>query len=134
MVQCAAYNCNVKFGQGKSMFLFPKDVKLSKIWTERLKRQGFQPSAYTNLTKLCERHFASDQFSVNLGLAASLGLSPRQKSLFPNAVPTIFDFTKVSDKEPSSSSATKKRQATDPRPRRSLAQEKRKRKEVLYIL
>ena len=111
------------------MFLFSKDVKLRKIWTERLKRQGFQPSAYT---KLCERHFASDQFSVNLGLAASLGFSPRQKSLLPNAVPTIFDFTKVSDKEPStsSSSATKKRQASDPRPRRSLAQEKRKRKEV----
>jgi len=68
MAQCAALNCTVKSGHGISVYLFPKDATLRKIWTVRLKRDGFQPSQYT---KLCERHFEKDQFVVNPDLAVS---------------------------------------------------------------
>ena len=32
MVQCAALNCTIKSGHGISMYLFPKDAKLKKIY------------------------------------------------------------------------------------------------------
>ncbi|XP_062589461.1 THAP domain-containing protein 10-like [Saccostrea cucullata] len=90
MVQCAAFNCTVKSGQGKSMFLFPKDPKLKKIWTLKLKRDGFQPTRYT---KLCELHFDKGQFTVHPGLAASVGFQPKYTILKPGAIPTIFDYS-----------------------------------------
>ena len=69
MVQCAALNCTIKSGHGISMYLFPKDAKLRKIWTVRLKTDGFQPSQYT---KLCERHFEKEQFAVNPDLGVPI--------------------------------------------------------------
>lgn len=90
MVQCAALNCTVKSGHGISMYLFPKDAKLRKIWTVRLKRDAFQPSQYT---KLCERHFEKDQFVVNPDLAVSIGFQTKAKILIQGAVPSIFDHS-----------------------------------------
>ena len=83
MVQCAALNCTIKSGHGISMYLFPKDAKLRKIWTVRLKTDGFQPSQYT---KLCERHFEKNQ-------GCQLGSNQKQIYLIQGAVPSIFDHS-----------------------------------------
>lgn len=77
-------------GQGISMYLFPKDPKLRKIWVVKMKREGFVPSNYS---KLCERHFEKDQFSVNPDIAAIVGFQPKAKMLITGAVPAIFDYT-----------------------------------------
>jgi len=110
------------------MYLFPKDPKLRKIWTVRLKRDGFQPSQYT---KLCERHFEKDQFVVNPDLAVSIGFQTKAKILIQGAVPSIFDHSNPKTKHGSLG----KRLAESPAPhgRVSTALEKRRRKEVCYI-
>lgn len=95
MVQCAALNCTIKSGQGLSMYLFPRDPKFRKIWTLRLKRDGFEPSQYT---KLCERHFDKDQFSVNPDVANNVGFQVKSKMLKPGAIPSIFDYTNPKEK------------------------------------
>ena len=87
MIQCAALNCTIKSGHGISTYLFPKDAKLRKIWTVRLKTDGFQPSQYT---KLYERHFEKDQFAVNPDLAVSIGFQSKANILIQGAVPSIF--------------------------------------------
>jgi hypothetical protein len=87
MVQCASLNCTIKSGHGISIYLFPKDAKLRKIWTVRLKTDGFQPSQYT---KLYERHFENDQFAVNPDLAVSIGFQSKTNILIQGAVPSIF--------------------------------------------
>ena len=85
MVQCAALNCTIKSGHGISMYLFPKDAKLRKIWTARLKTDEFQPSQYT---KLCERHFEKDQFAVNPDLAVPIGFQSKA-NIFDSGTSTI---------------------------------------------
>jgi hypothetical protein len=67
------------------MYLFPKDAKLRKIWTVRLKTDGFQPSQYT---KLCERHFEKDQFAVNPDLAVPIGFLSKA-NIFDSGSSTI---------------------------------------------
>lgn len=92
MVQRVALNCTIKSGQGLSMYLFPRDPKFRKIWTLGLKRDGFEPSQYT---KLCERHFDKDQFSVN---PDNVGFQVKSKMLKPGAIPSIFDYTNPKEK------------------------------------
>lgn len=77
------------------MYLFPRDPKFRKIWTLRLKRDGFKPSQYT---KLCERHFDKDQFSVNPDVANNVGFQVKSKMLKPGAIPSIFDYTNPKEK------------------------------------
>ncbi|KAL3882473.1 hypothetical protein ACJMK2_028810 [Sinanodonta woodiana] len=95
MVQCAALNCTVKSGQGFSVYLFPKEPHLRKIWTVKLKRDNFVPSDYT---KLCERHFEKGQFVMNPEVAASVGFRPKSKMLVNGAIPTLFDLSDPKDK------------------------------------
>ena len=85
MVQCAALNCTIKSGHGISMYFFPKDAKVRKIWTVCLTTDGFQPSQYT---KLCERHFEKDQFAVNPELAVPIGFQSKV-NIFDSGSSTI---------------------------------------------
>ncbi|XP_069105779.1 THAP domain-containing protein 1-like [Argopecten irradians] len=92
MVQCAALNCTNRSDDGKktSMFLFPKDRKLRKEWTVKLKREGFSPSSHT---RLCRYHFVPECFVKDPRLMASIGYEPKKLCLKPGAIPTIFDYT-----------------------------------------
>nr|XP_022298322.1 THAP domain-containing protein 3-like [Crassostrea virginica] len=82
------------------MYLFPKDPKFRKIWTLRLKRDGFEPSEYS---KLCERHFEKDQFAINPDVAYNVKFHLKSKMLKPGAVPSVFDYTDPKKKKPESS-------------------------------
>ncbi|XP_021351589.1 uncharacterized protein LOC110449210 [Mizuhopecten yessoensis] len=92
MVQCAAINCNNSSNRGQkiSLFAFPRDRKLGKLWVMKLKRGNFSPSDHS---RLCERHFEEDCFTQDRRLLASIGFTPGRKSLKPGAIPTIFDFS-----------------------------------------
>lgn len=90
MVQCAALNCTVKSDQGLSIYVFPSDPKFRKIWTLRMKRDGFEPSEYS---KLCERHFEKDQFAINPDIANNINFHLKSKMLRPGAMPSVFDYT-----------------------------------------
>lgn len=129
MVQCAALNCTVKSGQGLSLYLFPKDAKLRKIWVLKLKRDGFEPSQYT---KLCEHHFEKDQFVVNPDVAATVGFQPKSKMLITGAIPIIFDYT--DPKSRFSQHGKRPAKNPPPTPRTSTALEKRRRIQVKNLV
>lgn len=87
MPQCAAFNCNVRSQKGVKMYLFPRDPKFRKIWMKNIRRDGF---VATNTTRLCAKHFTSDQFIIHPSVAKKCGY--KKIDLKPDAVPTIFDF------------------------------------------
>ncbi|KAJ8300276.1 hypothetical protein KUTeg_021795 [Tegillarca granosa] len=72
MVNCAAINCTVGPVEDVSMFSFPKDAKRRRLWLINIKRDKFLPA---NAAKLCERHFSSDQFTMDPTTARSCGYS-----------------------------------------------------------
>ena len=59
---CCVYGCysSREKDQGLSFFQFPKDTKLLKAWTCRIRREDFTP---TSSSYVCSRHFADDDFT-----------------------------------------------------------------------
>lgn len=126
MVYCVAFNCNTRSGQGYGLYTFPKDPDRRKIWIQKVKRQNFLPTEHS---RLCSKHFDYDQFVIDARIAASVKFTPKQKTLKPNAVPTIFDYRtgkKTSALEASPSKRKRVRQA-------SSALQKRRRLEVSIL-
>ncbi|XP_061183986.1 uncharacterized protein LOC133192121 isoform X2 [Saccostrea echinata] len=93
MVLCAAPNCNIRYGQGVSMFSFPEDPKLCQIWVRKLKTINYWPSKHS---KLCERHFTPDCFIIEPSRARCMGYSRLQ--LKKDAIPSMFDYTPLDTK------------------------------------
>eukprot|EP00105_Crassostrea_gigas_P008550 XP_011423136.1 PREDICTED: THAP domain-containing protein 2-like [Crassostrea gigas] len=93
MVLCAAPNCDIRYGQGVSMFSFPDDPKLCQIWVRKLKTVNYWPSKHS---KLCERHFTPDSFIFEPRKARSIGYTRLQ--LKKDATPSIFDNTPINVK------------------------------------
>lgn len=85
MVQCVAFNCNIRSQKGVSMYLFTKDPKFRRIWTRNLRREGFKVTDYS---KLCAKHFTLDQFTTNPALAKK----KKKLDLRPDGIPTLFDL------------------------------------------
>ncbi|GBM70775.1 hypothetical protein AVEN_16750-1, partial [Araneus ventricosus] len=57
--KCAVFGCkgNYASGQKVSIFKFPKDPKLSKIWETRVMKENFKP---TTSSRVCELHFRKE--------------------------------------------------------------------------
>ncbi|GBM57279.1 hypothetical protein AVEN_58589-1 [Araneus ventricosus] len=57
--KCSVFGCkgNYASGQKVSIFKFPKDPKLSKIWETRVMRENFKP---TTSSRVCEMHFRKE--------------------------------------------------------------------------
>ncbi|CAL1277999.1 unnamed protein product [Larinioides sclopetarius] len=57
--KCAVFGCKENYASGEkvSIFKFPKDPKLSKIWETRIMRTNFKP---TINSRVCERHFRKE--------------------------------------------------------------------------
>ena len=123
MVYYVAYNCKTRSGQGIGMFEFPKDDKRRKLCTIRVKRKDFVPS---KSSRLCANHFTNEQFVVNPLFAASIGYKTKKLVLNPDAGPTLFDFSKPTDKEVSTEEIGKRKVC-----RKSLAVTKRRRIEII---
>lgn len=60
MVYCVAFGCR-NGTHNKSMFIFPKDKHIRKLWTERVKRDGWTPSEYS---RFWYDHFKDEDFVV----------------------------------------------------------------------
>ncbi|XP_062591606.1 THAP domain-containing protein 10-like [Saccostrea cucullata] len=104
MVQCVAFNCNIRSQKGVSMFLFPKDPKFRQIWIRNLRRDRF---TVTEFSKLCSKHFTADQFKIHPALAKKCGY--KKLDLRADAVPTIFDIPKTEKKQRKSTAYFKRR-------------------------
>ena len=135
MPQCVAFNCTNQAGKGLAMFTFPKDQNKSRIWTEKLKRKNFVPTAHS---RLCEKHFLDSDFVISRTFAASVEFNKDFRlRLRDGAVPSVFDF---SSPPPRKSSAAKELPAPSPagpspapsakRPRISTAVKKRNKLQV----
>ncbi|CAL1292930.1 unnamed protein product, partial [Larinioides sclopetarius] len=57
--KCSVFGCkgNYTSGEKVSIFKFPKDPKLCKIWETRVMRTNFKP---TISSRVCERHFRKE--------------------------------------------------------------------------
>ncbi|XP_011859106.1 PREDICTED: uncharacterized protein LOC105556618 [Vollenhovia emeryi] len=53
--------CNIREGQGKKLFSFPKDPERRFIWVSRTGRRFWQP---TVCSCICEDHFAASQWEI----------------------------------------------------------------------
>ncbi|CAG2211671.1 unnamed protein product [Mytilus edulis] len=124
MVYCVAFNCNTRSGQGYGLFTFPKESDRRKIWIEKVMRQNFLPMEHS---RLCSKHFNFDQFVIDARIAASVKFTPKQKTLKPNAVPTILDY-KSGEKTSALGTGQSKRKR-----HASRALEKRRRLEVSIL-
>eukprot|EP00795_Rhopilema_esculentum_P016143 gene16143-7505_t len=115
MVHCSAYNCFVDSRKRKSkkdlvvcsedaaatldgpshptqiktLFVFPTNHALQKIWILKMNLIIFEVKPHS---RLCQDHFEEDQFEVNPKFIAFLGLERiKGPTLKSDAVPTIFD-------------------------------------------
>jgi len=115
--RCVAGHCSNTHKDGVSLFSWPKDKRISKLWEKAVltKRADFKA---TTTSKLCSVHFKDDEFSSQTRLSSSIGITYRPQ-LLQNAVPTIFQCPQEKKRKlqelqytPSSSrSAYRKREA-----------------------
>ncbi|KAK3101357.1 hypothetical protein FSP39_002994 [Pinctada imbricata] len=106
MPSCQALNCTNERGKcQKSFFRIPNPNKnaeqkrLCKQWITNLKngKLSFDTFKYGDSKIVCEDHFTADCFERNV-VAESLNFHPKRKRFIPNAVPTIVNTDKVSDR------------------------------------
>lgn len=81
MVFCVAFNCNTRSGQGISLYTFPKNQQYRKAWVVAVKRSNFVANEYS---RLCAKHFAFDQFTIDPRISSSLKFTPKQRRLKPD--------------------------------------------------
>ena len=86
--RCVAYGCGSINKAGFSLFCFPKDDSLCKLWTQ-VQRTRDKWSGLTAYSFRCSNHFTPDCFEPNSKLAASFKLKIAQR-LKQGAVPSIF--------------------------------------------
>lgn len=89
MVGCAAYGCTNRSEKGYLMKKSPKDPVRRKIWTAKVKREGWKP---TDASVLCEVHFDETMWEKTR--------VDGTRKLKNNAVPTIFTFSQIKTRKP----------------------------------
>ena len=140
MPYCAAINCSNDSTANVSFFRFPlRNKKLLERWlivmrrnsSEEKKSKRWQP---TESSRICSVHFSEDCFTQDLKALRSLSWPIKRLTLKPDAVPSIFDFSRQS------ASGSSKRKRTEeaihkhhrtPEKKERAANEKRRRREVI---
>lgn len=87
MVYCAAFGCTNSSQKGRGMFIFPKDKRLREVWTKKVNRENWTPSAYS---RLCDEHFEEECFEIKPSVAQSIGYTRKGLRLRKGSIPTIF--------------------------------------------
>lgn len=87
MVGCAAYGCTNRSEKGFLMKKFPKDPTRRKIWSAKVRRDGWTP---TDNSMLCEMHFEESMWEKTR--------EDGSRKLKHDAVPTIFSFVPIQKK------------------------------------
>ena len=117
---CIVWGCSNTNKNGVSLFQFPKEMKLRKVWTTQVKKTRAKWKGPTANSAVCSEHFTADCFDITSATAEKLDIKMKQR-LRAEAVPTIFP-------QPPSESFISQQ------PRTSRAQEKREcsRVKILY--
>ena len=108
--RCVAGFCSNTRKDGFSLFKFPNDEELRKVWTKQVQRTRvmWQPSASS---VLCNAHFEDSCFDRQNELRQSLGFTVTRKlELLPGSIPTIFKKPGHKSPKKRKSRATEKRQ------------------------
>ena len=103
MLSCFAVNCTTR----NSHRLPPETEKLRrKQWLNNIRRDI--RGVNLDQVRLCSKHFTEDLFQRDLK-AELMGTTPGKRTLKEDAIPTIFDFSKVVLKRPCSEKEQKVR-------------------------
>ena len=91
MGYCCVYMCNTGTKTQRtarsSLHAFPKDPRLRAVWTSRVGRVNWQPSASS---KICGLHFTRECFVIDPVVRRSLGAAcPSAVHLKPGSVPSL---------------------------------------------
>ena len=99
MVHCIAFGCSNSDKEaklGKSFFRVPKkgvskkQDSLRKAWFAKLRLQN--PPDESENVRVCQDHFVEDDFLCDM--QSALGFKKPKRQLKPDAVPSVFIFTK----------------------------------------
>lgn len=88
--RCVAMFCDNTSKEGKSLFSWPKEPRLRRLWTRfvRRRRADFQePSNDNKSCALCEDHFRNEDFEDDMKWRMGFRKSRR---LQPEAVPSLL--------------------------------------------
>ena len=73
-----------------SFFKFPSDSVMRQRWTQEVQRTRDCWGGPSQHSVLCSSHFTADCFEPDSAIAATMGITKRQR-LKPDAVPTLFE-------------------------------------------
>ena len=90
--RCVAAGCSNTHKDGVHLFLFPKEARLKKKWTDQVRRtrDKWQPTQHS---VLCSKHFEAHCFKPSLKLSESIGMKKIKTQLEAGAISTLFDKT-----------------------------------------
>jgi len=106
--RCGAANFSNTHKDCVSLFSWPKDPQLFKLWERavQMKRPDFKA---TKKSKLCSNHFKHGDFTLQTHLSSNIGIACRPR-LLEKAVPTVFTCTpsksKLDDSEADTATST----------------------------
>lgn len=113
--RCVVAGCSNSHKDGVSLFKFPTNKSLRRLWIRQVQRTRAQWSGPSEYSCVCRAHFTDDCLEDISCVSKKIGMRMKQM-LRPNAVPTIFPKA-LPDGSP-------------PAKRRSTAYEKRERSRV----
>ncbi|KAJ8305049.1 hypothetical protein KUTeg_017392 [Tegillarca granosa] len=90
-----------------------------------IRREGFVPTA---TSRLCAKHLSWRCLCTNPQIMMSAGFKPKSLRLVPDAVPTIFDYSKRSKTKETNETGGKRKKTE----RQSKAFQKRRKLEVFH--
>ena len=106
---CIVAGCTNTQKKGVSLFKFPTDDKLRKLWIMQVQRTRDKWNGPSVYSAVCSEHFTEDCFELTTIVSGKLGLKAKQR-LKPNAVPTIFTRPGIKKATKRLSSAYEKRE------------------------
>ena len=115
--RCIVAGCSNTSKDNVSVHFFPRDEKMRKLWTARVRLTRANWSGPTDSSVVCSAHFSEEDFE-DLGLYAQFNIKKKRR-LKATAVPLIKSSTSTS----SASTAGKKRTGV---PVRSAAEKRMK--------
>ena len=86
--RCIVAGCSNTSKDGVSLHFFPRDEKIRKLWTARVKLSRADWSGPTDSSAVCSAHFSAEDFE-DPGLYAQFNLKKPARRLKETAVPTI---------------------------------------------
>ena len=105
---CTAYGCTNSHKKGYTVFKFPEDAKLRRVWILQVQRTRDKWRGPTQNSGVCSEHFTEDCYEPISVVSKQMGIKVKQM-LKPNAIPTIFKRPFSTPKRLRSSSAVEKR-------------------------